>query len=537
MRRWNGWGDEGVDYPLPEAAARFLTTRTGPTSPPCDVAFERVAAAVPRSRLAPHPLVNPDVAVRARYARGQSLPDWIALRGGRVGAFPDGLAFPTDAGQVRDLIRYAVATGTQLIPYGGGTSVLGHVNPLASDGPVLTVSLERLNALRHFDATSHLATFGAGITGPDLEAELRARGFTLGHFPQSFEFSTLGGWIATRSSGQQSLGYGRIERLFAGGRVESPAGTLGLPAIPASAAGPDLREMILGSEGRLGIITEATVRVAELPERERFHAVFFPDFERGLDAVRELVQSRVPLSMLRLSTPVETETTLILAGHERLITLLERVLAMRGAGPGKCMLLLGFSGRRTPLAGARKDAIGIAGKHGGVRLGGAAVGKQWQKGRFRIPYLRNTLWEAGWAVDTLETATCWSKVPKLLVAVEQALRTALLDAGERVHVFTHLSHFYSDGASVYTTYLFRVAPDADESLRRWRALKTAASREILAHGGTISHHHGVGADHAQYLAAEKGELGVAVLRDVCARFDPQGIMNPGKLLPPPPPPP
>jgi alkyldihydroxyacetonephosphate synthase len=533
MRRWNGWGDDAVVYLLPEAAQRFLAERVGPPTPTRDVVFDQIVAAVPRSRLPRHSLVNTEPVVRARHARGQSLTDWIALRGGSVAVFPDGVAFPTSRGEVRDLIGYARETGARLIPYGGGTSVLGHVNPLPGEAPVLTVSLARMNGLAHFDETSHLATFGAGITGPDLEAELRARGFTLGHFPQSFEFSTLGGWIATRSSGQQSLGYGRIERLFAGGRLESPAGTLELPAFPASAAGPDLREIVLGSEGRLGVLTEATVRVSPLPERERFHAVFFPDMERGTAAVRELVQSRVPLSMLRLSTPVETETTLILAGHERLIGALERVLALRGAGVGKCMLLVGFTGQRTQLGAARSEAIGITGRHGGVRLGGAAVGKQWQKGRFRIPYLRNTLWEAGYAVDTLETATSWSNVPTLLGAVEQALRTALLDVGERVHVFTHLSHFYTDGASVYTTYLFRIAADPEQTERRWRAAKTAASRAIVAHGGTISHHHGVGIDHAPYLAAEKGELGMAVLRDVCARFDPHGIMNPGKLLPTP----
>lgn len=532
MRRWNGWGDDAVVYPLPEAAGRFLADRLGPATPPREAGFDRAVAAVPPSRLPAHPLVTTDPDLRARHARGQSLPDWIALRSARIPAFPDGVAFPATREDVRDLIAYARESGARLIPYGGGTSVCGHVNPLPGEAPVLTVSLARMNGLAQFDETSHLATFGAGITGPDLEAELRARGFTLGHFPQSFELSTLGGWIATRSSGQQSLGYGRIEHLFAGGRLESPAGTLELPAFPASAAGPDLREIVLGSEGRLGFITEATVRVSPLPERERFHAVFFPDMERGTAAVRELVQSRVPLSMLRLSTPVETETTLILAGHERLVQMLERFLAMRGAGSGKCMLLIGFTGRTALVGTARREAIGIAGLHGGVRLGGAAVGKQWQKGRFRIPYLRNTLWETGYAVDTLETATSWANLPKLIGAVEPALRTALLAAGERVHVFAHLSHFYADGASVYTTYLFRIAPDPEETQRRWLAAKTAASRAIVAHGGTISHHHGVGIDHAPYLAAEKGELGMAVLRDVCARFDPHGIMNPGKLLPP-----
>jgi len=530
MRRWNGWGDEATEYPVPPAAARLLEERLGrglrrPSARLADV----VSAAAP-SRLPAHPLVDRSAELRVLHARGQSLPDWIATRSGRLGAIPDGVGRPTTREDVRALLAYAVRAGARLIPYGGGTSVVGHVNPVAGDAPVLTVSLARLNGLQHFDDVSQLATFGAGVAGPDLEAQLRARGFTLGHFPQSFEYSTLGGWIATRSSGQQSLGYGRIEGLFAGGRVEAPAGTLELPPFPASAAGPDLREIVLGCEGRMGVITEATVRVSPLPERERFYAVFLPTFDDGVAAVRELVQARLPLSMLRLSTAVETETTLRLAGHERLIQALEGVLSLRGAGAEKCMLLLGFSGRRSLVTVARKDAIAIALAHHGVRVGGGVVGKQWQRSRFRVPYLRNALWEAGYAVDTLETAIRWSQVPKLVEAVESALEGALAPLGQRVHAFTHLSHFYPDGASLYTTYLFGLAADPEENLARWRTLKAAASAAIVARGGTISHHHGVGLDNAPWLTAEKGELGVSAFRNLWAGFDPDGIMNPGKLV-------
>jgi alkyldihydroxyacetonephosphate synthase len=530
MRRWNGWGDDEEVFPVPPAAARFLEERVGPGRAALSAALADVVAAVPPSRLPCHALVDRAAEPRVRHARGQGLPDWIATRSGRLAPVPDGVAHPATREDVRTLLRFAADAAVRLIPYGGGTSVVGHVNPVRGDAPVLTVSLARLNALTHFDETSLLATFGAGAAGPDIEAQLRARGFTLGHFPQSFEFSTLGGWIATRSSGQQSLGYGRIERLFAGGHLEAPAGELELPAFPASAAGPDLREVVLGSEGRLGILTEATVRVTRLPERERFYAVFLPTFEDGVDTVRELVQERLPLSMLRLSTAVETETTLRLAGHERLIQALERVLAMAGAGPAKCMLLMGFTGRRSLVTTARKDAVAIAAGHRGVRVGGAVVGKQWQRSRFRVPYLRNALWEAGYAVDTLETACRWSRLPKLLEAVETALGIALQPRGERVHVFSHLSHLYPDGASLYATCIFRIAADPDETLERWRVLKAAASTAILAHGGTITHHHGVGLDHAPYLPAEKGELGIAALRGLCARFDPSGIMNPGKLV-------
>ncbi len=529
MRRWNGWGEETVTYPLREAPRRFLEELVGHGKPPHDATLGEVLATVPPSRLSVHPLVSDDPEDRLRHARGQSLPDWIALRSGRIPSFPDGIAYPTTDTEVCDLLRYAGQAGVRLIPYGGGTSVVGHVNALPDEQPILTMDLSRLNRLRRFDATSHLATFGAGVTGPDLEAQLRARGCTLGHFPQSFELSTLGGWIVTRSSGQQSLGYGRIERLFAGGRLESPAGTLELPPFPASAAGPDLREVVLGSEGRLGILTEVTVRVAPLPEAEAFHAVFFPDFERGLGAVREIMQARLPLSMLRLSTAVETQTTLALAGHERLIGTLERLLALRGVGDDKCMLLLGFTGREALVKATRAETLGFAGHHGGVHVG-RTFGKEWHKSRFRTPYLRNTLWELGYAIDTLETATDWANIPVMVEAIESALRTRLADQGERVHVFTHLSHLYPWGSSIYTTYLYRIAPESDQTLHRWEVLKAAASQAILAHGGTISHQHGVGTDHASYLAKEKGKLGMAAIHDLCRRFDPAGIMNPGKMI-------
>jgi alkyldihydroxyacetonephosphate synthase len=290
-----------------------------------------------------------------------------------------------------------------------------------------------------------------------------------------------------------------------------------------------MREMVLGSEGRMGILTEVTVRVRPLAT-EAFHAAFFPDFEQGQSAVREILQAALPLSMLRLSTPTETKTTLALSGRQRLIAALGAFLSVRGIREEKCMLLLGMTGRKGLIRTARKEALGILRKHGGVHVG-RRFGRQWYKTRFRTPYLRNTLWEMGYAVDTLETATVWAGIPKLLEAVESSLRHGLSDIGERVHVFTHLSHLYPSGSSIYTTYLYRIATDPDETLQRWKVLKTAAMRAILAHGGTISHQHGVGEDHIPYLSSEKGPLGMAALSDLCTRFDPTGIMNPGKLVP------
>ncbi len=529
MKRWNGWGDEATSFEIPEGAKQMLGQVVGPGTPPQDATLDVVLASVPESRLPEHKLVTIDPDERLRHCRGQSFPDWVAFRTGQFEAFPDGVAYPATDGDVRELIRWAAEIGAHLIPYGGGTSVLGHINPLRGDVPVLTVNLGKLSKLRHLDLDSHLATFGAGVAGPALEEQLHRRGFTLGHYPQSFELSTLGGWVVTRSSGQQSLQYGRIEDVFAGGRLESPAGTMVLPPHPASAAGPDLRHSVLGSEGRLGILTEATVRVSPLPEIEEFHSVFFPDYEHALTAAREIVQSQVPLSMLRVSTGTETATTLALAGHKWLVAGLERLLALRGISDEKCMLMIGATGTRNLTRTALKEALGLATDHGGWHLG-QSMGRAWHKNRFHAPYARNTLWDVGYAIDTLETAIDWSGLPGLVEGIERSLSGALDDVGERVHVFTHHSHLYTHGANIYTTYLFRLSDDPDETLRRWKKLKRGASEQIVERGGTISHQHGVGTDHLEYLPAEKGPLGMAAIADLCHRFDPDGIMNPGKLI-------
>lgn len=529
MRRWNGWGDETLDYPMTEVTRMFLERVIGPSQPPQDATFAEVVHTVPPSRLPAHPLVSDAPDVRLRHARGQSLPDWLALRSGDVGCFPDGVAAPTQPAEVQALLRYAHEVGARIIPYGGGTSVAGHITPVPGATPVLTIALGHLNHLERLDERAQLATFGAGVSGPDLEATLRARGYTLGHFPQSFEYSTLGGWIVTRSSGQQSLGYGRIEGLFAGGIVESPVGTLALPPFPASAAGPDLRQVVLGSEGRIGIVTQATVRVVPVPQAERFYGVFFPTWEAGLRAVREIVQTRLPLSMMRLSTPQETATTLAMAGHATLLGPAERALALCGMGEGKCLAIFGLTGSRRAVAWGWQETAALARQHRGLPTG-TFFGNQWRKNRFRSPYLRNALWQAGYAVDTVETATTWERVPDTLRVVEAALRAALAPWEERILVFTHLSHLYPTGSSLYTTFVYRLAPDVEQNRQRWGALKRAASEAMVACGATISHQHGVGSDHAPYLAAEKGPLGMQVLADLCHRFDPDGLMNPGKLL-------
>jgi alkyldihydroxyacetonephosphate synthase len=529
MRRWNGWGDDHTHYPIPATAASYLADKIGPGQRIPDASLEQVLANMPATRLPEHPLVHSDSLERLHHARGQSLPDWIALRYGTVDTYPDGVAYPQDSFQVRELFNYAQRTGASLIPYGGGTSVVGHINPPPGDRPVLTVDLYRLNQLAALDKTSRLATFGAGVRGPELEAGLNSLGYTLGHFPQSFEFSTLGGWIATRSSGQQSYYYGRIENLFAGGQIETPVGTLELPILPASAAGPDLRQVILGSEGRMGVITHATVRIQPLPESEVFYGVFFREWDAAVEAVRQIAQERVPISMARLSNAQETDTTLTLSGKDDLVSWAKRGLNLLGYAAERCLLVFAVTGPARAARTARRRALDITRARGGLYTG-SAIGNTWRKSRFLTPYLRNTLWEQGYIVDTLETALPWSQIAPTAKAIQQALLHRLEDRNERTLAFAHLSHIYPDGASIYVTYLFRRTPDPHETLERWLALKTAASQVVVAQKGTISHQHGVGLDHAPYLEAEKGALGIQMIRQVAQTLDPAGIMNPGKLF-------
>ncbi|WP_163834240.1 FAD-binding oxidoreductase [Spartinivicinus ruber] len=529
-RRWNSWGWESVNYPLPDQAIHFLTHQLGGANPLPVSPLAEVLETVPESRLAEHPLVDCSTDVRVNHSRGQSLADWLALKSGQLGAVPDGVAMPTTSDQVAELLQWAKQHHYKIIPYGGGTSVAGHITPQPSDQPIITLSLARLNQLIHFDKDSQLATIGAGATGPQLESQLQSQGYTLGHFPQSFEFSTLGGWIATRSSGQQSLYYGRIEQLFAGGRLETLDGSLTIPAFPASAAGPDLREWVLGSEGRLGVITEAIMRVSPCPSYESFRVVVLPSWKQALVLVKQLVQLRLGLSMLRLSDGVETDTHLQLAGHPRLINALRWFLQKRGCQQGMCMLTVGFTGQqKSHYQHKIKLFKQLVRQHQGVGTG-KWLGQKWAAGRFRLPYLREALWQRGFLVDTVETAIAWSQINLLKEQLEQAIANALVDEGEKIWVFTHISHCYPQGASLYTTFLFRQADNYSVTYARWQKLKKAACEAIVKVGGTISHHHGVGKDHAPYLNAEKGELGIQRIKDWLKGFDPHQQLNPGTLL-------
>ena len=533
--RWNGWGNVSINKKVSPHGAKLIKSHIGKTKKLSSVSLQKVLKTVPKSRLPAAMIeldtVSVDNEVRLRHARGQSFPDWIAMHGGDFEVFPDGVAHPQSTADVETLLKLASEYDLIVIPFGGGTSVAGHINPQKGSRPVLTIAMSRMDQLIDLDIESQIATFGAGTQGPAVEAQLNAHGYRLGHYPQSWELSTLGGWIAARSSGQQSLGYGRIEQMFAGGTLVTPQGVLNIADIPASAAGPDLREMMMGTEGRAGIFTEVKMRVQSQPEEELFKVVFLPNWEAGKEVLRQAVQKNIRLSMLRLSNAVETDAHLHLGTTPSQFLAINTYLKARGLGSQKVMLTYGLSGDKAQNALALTQFKNLLKQHGGIsgKLANL-MGKIWSHGRFKFPYLRGTLWEKGIMVDTFETATNWHNIDEQMQQMQAAVQTALADESEAVMAFTHISHVYKQGASLYTTYFFRAARDHTSTLSRWQKIKHAASSSLANGKATISHQHGVGRDHAPYLTAEKGKLGIQVTRDMLKSLDPEQRMNPGVLI-------
>ncbi len=533
--RWNGWGNININKKVSAHGAKLIKSHIGKTKKLSSVSLQQVIKTVPKSRL-PTAItelktVSIDQEDRLRHARGQSFPDWIAMHGGDFEVFPDGVAFPESTADVEVLLKLASEHDLIVIPFGGGTSVAGHINPQKGSRPVLTIAMSKMAQLIDLDNESQIATFGAGTQGPAVEAQLDTHGYRLGHYPQSWELSTLGGWIAARSSGQQSLGYGRIEQMFAGGTLVTPQGILNIADFPASAAGPDLREMMMGTEGRAGIFTEVKMRVQQQPEEELFKVAFMPNWEAGKEVLRQAVQKNIRLSMLRLSNAVETDAHLHLGTTPSQFLAISTYLKARGLSSDKVMLTYGVSGDKaqnklalTQFNKLLKQHSSVTGKITDI------MGNVWAHGRFKFPYLRGTLWEKGIMVDTFETATNWNNIDAQMQQMQEAVQNALADEGENVMAFTHISHVYKQGASLYTTYFFRAAQDHASTLSRWQKIKHAASLSLANGTATISHQHGVGRDHAPYLAAEKGKLGIQVTSDMLKSLDPEQRMNPGVLI-------
>jgi alkyldihydroxyacetonephosphate synthase len=472
-----------------------------------------------------------DDETRLAHAGGQSYTDLLRRRTGHHVAVPDAVIRPADHNEVAAVLARAGELGVAVVPYGGGTSVVGGVEPeRGGHAAVVTLDLSRMDQLLSLDDVSLTATFQPGVSGPRTEELLGEHGLTLGHVPQSFPRGTLGGFVATRSAGQASTGYGRIDDLVVALKVATPVGPLSLGTGTPNAAGPDLRALFTGSEGVLGVLTELTLRVRPEPTERRYEIWAFPSFDRGIEAVRTMVQEGEIPDVVRLSDEDETETALASQGSAgRVAGFVSRVRGIRR--PAFCVL--GWEGDTDSVQRRRRLALPVLRKTEASSLG-ARAGESWRHHRFDGPRVRDALLDAGVLVETVETATSWSGLPGLYRAVTSALREGLAGLGTPPIVMTHMSHVYPTGASLYFTVLARQLEGAEAALDQWATAKSAASEAISTSGGTISHHHAVGRTHAPYLSAEVGPVGVAVLAGVKATLDPHGILNPGVLIPAPP---
>lgn len=530
--KWWGWGPAVRRLELPPAAVAALSDELGlePGDAAEPVSLDDVKLPEPRPLPdAVREAVGADAVLtstedRLRRAAGRSYPDLIRLRRGELDA-PDAVLIPSSAEQVAAALRACSDAGVAVVPYGGGSSVVGGLDPVRHQHEaVVSLDLNRLRAVG-VDRTSLVATLGPGLRGPDAEKELAYRGVTLGHFPQSYEQATIGGYAATRSAGQASSGYGRFDELVTAVELTAPAGTLRTLQTPHTAAGPALRQLVLGSEGTLGVITEVSCRVRPVPPVRTYEGWMAADLASGREIFRELAQHHEMPDVLRLSDEEETRISLDLAATEGLAkSALDAYLGLRRRRGG-CLVICGWEGERGAVHRRRRLARRRLRRGGAVPLGSRA-GRSWEHGRYNGPYLRDELLGLGALVETLETSHTWSRLDELYRSVTAALKQAL---GPQSMVMCHVSHVYPDGASLYFTFFARAR--RGQEIEQWHEAKTAACDAIVAAEGTITHHHAVGRDHAPYMTAEVGELGIEALRAVKERLDPAGIMNPGKLLP------
>ncbi|MEU4037477.1 FAD-binding oxidoreductase [Streptomyces collinus] len=523
---WNGWGDPAKAAPLPDSVTGLLHDLLGvkPRTTPA-LALEDID--VPAPTAAPAALealaraaggaehVRTDAESRVRHTRGKSTPDLLRLRVGDVADIPQAVVLPATHDEVLAVLRACGAHGLATVPFGGGTSVVGGLTPERS--AFVALDLRRMNRLQAVDPVSRTAVLQPGLRAPEAEALLAEHGFTLGHFPQSFEWATIGGFAAARSSGQASAGYGRFDDMVLGLTLATPEGTIETGRAPRSAAGPDLRQLVLGSEGAFGVITSVLVRVRPLPATRVHEGWRFATFAEGTEALRRLAQDGPSPTVLRLSD--ETETLIGLAQPDAIGAGLES-----GAG---CMAITGYEGTAEDTALRREQAAAVLTECGGT-LVGTEPGDRWAHGRYSAPYLRDALLDVGAFAETLETAAFWSRVPELYDAVRTALTDTLTGAGTPPLVMCHISHVYENGASLYFTV---VSAQGADPVAHWAPAKHAANDAVLAAGGTITHHHGVGTDHRDWYVREAGPLGVEALRAVKRRLDPDGLLNPGVLLP------
>jgi alkyldihydroxyacetonephosphate synthase len=548
--KWWGWGKDGVGFHHDDKPgfAPFVLQAVGldlatakqaqePSFADLKVPKSNAKAAFVKtlSGIVGVEHVSTDDMVRVIHTYGKSLRDLVRIRNNWIERSPDVVVYPADEAEVQAVVDAAVKADAVIIPFGGGSNIASSLEPLPSEKrTVVSLDTGRLNQLLDIDEESGLARIQAGAQGPDLEAQLNARGWTIGHFPDSFTHSTLGGWVATRSSGMQSDKYGDIADIARGMRVVRPGGVLVLRPLPSTSSGPSVREMILGSEGRLGVVTEVTVQVHRQPAKRDVYAYFFPNWTAGIAAMQEIAESDAAPSITRISDAPETGFSLATSknrtGFDKFLagTVLPSIMKSKGwTLEDICLSFIGFEGSVPHAKRQKKLVDAIVKKHGGMGVG-TGPGILYDQKKFDTPYLRDFLLDRGAAGDVSETAAPWSKLIGLHAAVREAAQRAYDEIGIKGWIMSHLSHSYHSGACLYFTFAFVFG---DDPIGEYNVVKSAIQQAFVDNGGTISHHHGVGLEHSPWIEQDISVEGVAVMRALLEGADPANTFNPGKVLP------
>jgi alkyldihydroxyacetonephosphate synthase len=502
-RSWWGWGT--VEDAVTPQERQHLVDRVRAVLPDADLTFHEPPAPttldLPKSRIQPSDLYSTDPVDRLTHARGQAYRDITRNLAGDIGPVPDAVARPRTEQDVIKVLDHCGDNGIVVIPFGGGTSVVGGVEPRGIEGPVVTLDLQGMNRVLEVDPVSRAARIQAGVLGPHLEAQLKPHGFTLRHFPQSFEFSTLGGWLATRAGGHYATVNTHIDDFAESLRVVTPVGISESRRVPGSGAGPSPDRLFLGSEGTLGVITEAWMRLQRPPAHRAGASVRFADWERAVEAVRLIAQSGLHPANCRLLDPAE---------------------AFLNAGEPGAVLVLGFESADHPVDGQLTRALELC---DGEVVEGAA--QRWRRSFLRMPYQRDAMAQHGMITETFETACTWDRFAELHAAVTEAATRVLGEVCGAGIATCRFTHVYPDGpAPYYGIY----APGRWGSLTgQWDEIKAAVSEAVLNAGGTITHHHAVGRDHMPWYSRQRPDVFGAALAGAKAVLDPAGVLNPGVL--------
>jgi alkyldihydroxyacetonephosphate synthase len=507
------WSLESIDLPEARADEPFLAKL--------------------RSYLAPCQITD-DAKERVIHSYGKGFRDLFRLRRGIAAGAPDLIVYPESERDVCLTLRAAAERDIALIPFGGGSNIAGCLERMDSRRMCVSLDMRRMRRVLVVDRRSFTAQIETGVFGPDLEEQLGAHGTTLGHFPDSFLHSTLGGWIATRSAGMQSDKYGKIEDMVIAVRMVTPEGVLQTRVVPKSSNGIDVNHLCIGSEGTLGVITEATMRVHAVPESRQVRGYLFPEFEGGIQAMFECVSLECMPAMVRLNDPDKTALSLAFrpptSGFTKIASsLFKTYLRAKGFAHSRaCLMLTAFEGSPRGVSGRLQQAEAIYQKCGAVGLG-AGAGKSFEATKYDFPHIRDFLLDRNVTTDVSETATVWSNIAKLYQDSTAVLRAEISKSGSRPWAGCHISHSYPCGASLYFTFGFQ--QQLGREMEQYLQVKRAVQQSFIDNGATLSHHHAVGTEHLPWLAADISPVGVKAVSAIKQGLDPANIMNPGRLLP------